>query len=99
MEETFWTELHKLIDKYKVDELYGIPTFLLVDWIQMQVENLGTFNDNLDDFNSHVNEALAAVGEDDAEEDVPLDGDAATALASAGWGTDEDYGGGDNERL
>lgn len=32
-------------------------------------------------------------------EDVPLDGDAASALASAGWGTDEDYGyfGGDDD--
>jgi hypothetical protein len=26
------------------------------------------------------------------EEDCPLDGDAESALASCGWGTDEDYG-------
>ncbi len=26
------------------------------------------------------------------EDDVPLDGDAESALASCGWGTDEDYG-------
>lgn len=32
-------------------------------------------------------------------EDCPLDGDAESALASCGWGTDEDYGGygGDDE--
>lgn len=35
--------------------------------------------------------------EDDAEgweyeDDCPLDGDAESALASCGWGTDEDYG-------
>lgn len=28
----------------------------------------------------------------DLENDVPLDGDHESALASAGWGTDEDYG-------
>ena len=27
-----------------------------------------------------------------AEEDCPMDGDAESALASCGWGTDEDYG-------
>ena len=28
----------------------------------------------------------------DYEDDCPLDGDAQSALASCGWGTDEDYG-------
>ena len=28
----------------------------------------------------------------EATEDCPLDGDIETGLASAGWGTDEDYG-------
>jgi hypothetical protein len=30
----------------------------------------------------------------DVDYDDSMDGDAASALASAGWGTDEDYGGG-----
>lgn len=36
--------------------------------------------------------------EDYAPDDCPLDGDAQSALASCGWGTDEDYGlyGGDD---
>lgn len=29
----------------------------------------------------------------DVEEDCPMDGDAQSALASCGWGMDEDYGG------
>ena len=29
----------------------------------------------------------------EAEDDCPMDGDAESALASAGFGTDEDYGG------
>jgi len=40
---------------------------------------------------------LAEAGMDEDEccegEDCPLDGDAESALASAGFGTDEDYGG------
>jgi hypothetical protein len=41
-------------------------------------------------------ELVASMDEDEgtpfAEEDCPLDGDAESALASIGWGTDEDYG-------
>jgi hypothetical protein len=36
-------------------------------------------------------DTLAA--ENFADYDDSMDGDAASALASAGWGTDEDYGG------
>ncbi len=38
---------------------------------------------------------LAELAEEDYpdfEDDCPLDGDAKSALASCGWGTDEDYG-------
>ncbi len=41
-----------------------------------------------------VTDALATMGVGDgADYDDSMDGDAASALASAGWGTDEDYGG------
>ena len=33
---------------------------------------------------------------DTSESDDPMDGDAESALASCGWGTDEDYGGCDD---
>ena len=42
-----------------------------------------------------VTDALATMGVgDESDYDDSMDGDAASALASAGWGTDEDYGGG-----
>ena len=42
-----------------------------------------------------VTDALESIGVGDgADYDDSMDGDAASALASAGWGTDEDYGGG-----
>jgi hypothetical protein len=47
-----------------------------------------TFDDFFDDI---------APGEDDGEDyDDSMDGDHQSALASCGWGTDEDYGGGDS---
>jgi len=47
-----------------------------------------TFYDFFDDI---------APGEDDGEDyDDSMDGDHQSALASCGWGTDEDYGGGDS---
>lgn len=40
-----------------------------------------------------VAEAAAMMNQvDDSGYDDPMDGDAASALASVGWGTDEDYG-------
>ena len=42
-----------------------------------------------------VTDALVTMGVgDESDYDDSMDGDAASALASAGWGTDEDYGGG-----
>jgi hypothetical protein len=38
--------------------------------------------------------AEQALAEPDEDYDESMDGDHASALASAGWGTDEDYGGG-----
>jgi len=98
MDETFLTELHELIDKYRLDEFYGIPTYLLTDLIRNNLEMTGTLLDNLSEFNHNVNEALAAAIEDEPDDSITLDGDAATALASAGFGTNEGYGGTD-ERL
>jgi hypothetical protein len=37
----------------------------------------------------------AAVEDDGEDYDDSMDGDHGSALASCGWGTDEDYGGGD----
>ena len=38
-------------------------------------------------------DTILAEGEEEVEYFEDMDGDAASALASAGWGTDEDYGG------
>jgi hypothetical protein len=43
-------------------------------------------------FGMIVSEVLAIQNELDENYDDSMDGDAASALASAGWGTDEDYG-------
>jgi len=41
-----------------------------------------------------VTDAIATMGVAiESDYDDSMDGDAASALASAGWGTDEDYGG------
>ena len=40
-------------------------------------------------------EEAFAPSEDDEDYDDSMDGDAGSALASAGWGTDEDYGSAD----
>jgi hypothetical protein len=41
-----------------------------------------------------VTDAIATMGVDiESDYDDSMDGDTASALASAGWGTDEDYGG------
>ena len=38
-------------------------------------------------------QVLVELAEPEPEPDESMDGDHASALASAGWGTDEDYGG------
>lgn len=44
------------------------------------------------DARSTVSEAMNAASTDEDGYDDSMDGDHASALASAGWGTDEDYG-------
>ena len=53
----------------------------------------GDYGDELTDFEEDFNL------EDDFNdsEDDSMDGDFASGMASAGWGTDEDYGGGFDE--
>lgn len=49
---------------------------------------------NLIEAGIYPEEAILQEGEEEVEYyDDDMDGDAASALASAGWGTDEDYGG------
>jgi hypothetical protein len=48
------------------------------------------------DMLSDAYEERMALEDDISDYDDSMDGDAATALASAGWGTDEDYGGTDD---
>jgi hypothetical protein len=40
-----------------------------------------------------IEEVINSIEYDDSGYDDSMDGDAQSALASAGWGTDEDYGG------
>ncbi len=48
---------------------------------------------NYIDSDIYPEDAILAEGEDEVEYyDDDMDGDAASALASVGWGTDEDYG-------
>ena len=48
------------------------------------------FSEDMEDFCGAI--AEDAVCGSAYEDDCPLDGDAESALASVGWGTDEDYG-------
>lgn len=53
----------------------------------------GDYGDELTDFE----EDISLEDDFNDSEDDSMDGDFASGMASAGWGTDEDYGGGFDE--
>jgi hypothetical protein len=61
------------------------------DAIDAQLDRMTGGNDD-----GIAEDAVCGAGYDDENryegDDCPLDGDATSALASCGWGTDEDYG-------
>jgi hypothetical protein len=82
--DEFETELIAVINSHSIDNILHTPDFILARHVVKNLENLLNLFNDVDNWND-------ADGTPDHYDD--LDGDAATALASAGWGTDEDYGG------
>jgi hypothetical protein len=77
----FKIELSKLLNRFSIDNDLNIPDFILAESLVETLINMKKVQHSLDNyFNSF-------------EQD--LDGDHASALASAGFGTDEDYAGSD----
>lgn len=77
----------EIINKCSIENDCNMPDFIIASYLYSALENLIITSNELAHW---VNNGY--------EEDGSMDGDHATALASAGWGTDEDYGGTD-ERL
>jgi hypothetical protein len=77
--ELFEQELIELIVKHRINDKTNIPDVILVKNIIYNINQLQQFDSDMGDFF-------------ESSRDVDLDGDARTALASAGFGTDEDYG-------
>jgi len=89
----FKGELAKAINKYCIENGSNTPDFVIADYLFECIRNLETaINDRAAWFGRYdkINESDPDPGE--------MDGDHESALASAGFGTDEDYGGGD-ERI
>jgi hypothetical protein len=80
----FTIGLCELINKESIDSELNTPDFILTHFIIEQLHGLQTVIKGMDDYYKN--------------RDDLMDGDAQSALASAGFGTDEDYGGTD-ERL
>lgn len=76
----FKEELTCIINKYSVDNYYNIPDFILAEYIIRHLENMSELHAALNNWNY----------KDDYDDS--MDGDHASALASIGHGTDEDYG-------
>lgn len=62
----------------------GTPAAVVAKDLNVPVDFVQEFYDNLEDELDTMDY--------DASYDDSMDGDAASALASCGWGTDEDYG-------
>jgi len=58
MDEIFENELHVLVKKYKLEDLYGIPDYLIVEWMMVSLDNMSTFMDRLEEFRDSINEEL-----------------------------------------
>jgi len=83
-EKTLKLDLEHLANAHQLEKKVGVPTELIIQRF------MGLLEDAYDEQLALQQEQL------DADYDDSMDGDAATALASAGWGTDEDYGGTDD---
>lgn len=78
--DLFEQELIELIVKHRINDKTNIPDVILVKNIIYNINQLQQFDSDMGDFF-------------ESTRDVDyMDGDAQSALASAGFGTDEDYG-------
>jgi hypothetical protein len=79
------------------DPLYDPSDYLLAEYLYDNKEDIYMDNDtNYDDYNDFYGESVDyddyndEAGDDSYDDS--MDGDHESGLASAGWGTDEDYG-------
>jgi hypothetical protein len=82
--QEFEQDLLSVILKHEINTKTNIPDIILVKNIINTINQLQQFDADMSDFY----ESEITYDSDD--------GDHASALASAGWGTDEDYGSADN---
>lgn len=83
--DTFERELVYLINKYGIDSKMSVADYIVAKHVIRFMEHLKDINTDLVEIDP----------ESDMHFDDSMDGDHASALASAGHGTDEDYGGTD----
>lgn len=75
--ENFENELARLIEKYNLHNEYKISSALLSQFMSNSLLNLVMLQKATEDESRDIDDSM--------------DGDHQSALASAGWGTDEDY--------
>jgi len=90
MNRDFVAALARLISEYHLE--FDTPPPIMAKHMYNAALAFEESNREIDDYRDALDE------ESRYSYDEFMDGDHATALASAGWGTDEDYGGTD-ERL
>lgn len=76
----FEKELRQLLNKHGVDSFAGIPDYILSEFVVDSIHNILQLTDSIKEYNGIK------------DYDDSMDGDHESALASAGFGTDEDYG-------
>ena len=83
--------VNEVVDAYKngmsfgsIATLFGVSYDLVAQIVETAMHDDPSFFDDAD--------GVPGEDVDSSEYDDSMDGDTASALASAGWGTDEDYG-------
>jgi hypothetical protein len=91
MNKDFVAALSRLISEYHLE--FDTPPPIIAKHMYNAALLFEDTNREINDYHDALDDYERYSREDE------MDGDHASALASAGYGTDEDYGGGDNERF
>lgn len=86
--DSFKKELAFLVNKYSLENQTDTPDYVIADYLVRCLRNWNTTYQEREKWYYNLDNSNTP-----QEYDGSMDGDAQSALASAGWGTDEDYGG------